>query len=165
MWKSTNIFLRPVTLIDLQTLLEWENNPDNWEISGTTAPFSEEEMIDFIIEQADYKATRQLRLMICMNEQLIPVGAIDLFEIDEDQRTAGVGILIHDPQHRKKGYATEALELVKQMARSELNLSTLYCSIQPHNDSSLRLFKRCGFLITSTGEELVHYRVDLSNEA
>lgn len=71
MWKSTNIFLRPVTLIDLQTLLEWENNPDNWEISGTTAPFSEEEMIDFIIEQADYKATRQLRLMICMNEQLI----------------------------------------------------------------------------------------------
>lgn len=161
MWKGTSIFLRPVALTDLSILLEWENNPDNWEVSGTTAPFSEEEMIDFIVDQADYKATGQLRLIICRNEQQIPVGAIDLFEIDNVRQTAGVGILINDQQHRNKGYATEALELFKTIAQSELNLLTLHCTIQPHNHTSKQLFKRCGFTMNSADEQLEQYCIRL----
>lgn len=161
MWKGTTIFLRPVTLTDLRILLEWENNPANWEVSGTTVPFSEEEMIDFIVDQTDYKATRQLRLMICLNELQISIGAIDLFEMDDVQQTAGVGILINDPQHRNKGYATEALELLKAIAQSELNLSKLYCTIQPHNHMSKQLFKRCGFSMNSADAQLEYYCIQL----
>ncbi len=161
MWKSTSVFLRPVALTDLRILLEWENNPDNWEVSGTTTPFSEEEMIDFIVEQMDYKSTRQLRLMICLNERQIPVGAIDLFEIDETRGIAGVGILINDVQHRNKGCATEALELLKTIAQSELHLSTLYCTIQLHNHASIQLFKKCGFIRNLEEEQLAHYSIHL----
>lgn len=160
MWKSEKIYLRQVDFSDLQTLLNWENNPENWSVSGTNAPFSEEEMIDFIVEQTDYKNSYQLRLMICLNENNLPIGAIDLFEIDEEKGSAGVGILINEDKYRKKGYAFEALELLKQIARELFTLKILSCTIHTNNTSSIKLFLKSGFLPVSaeTNNDITEYQ-------
>lgn len=161
MWSNQRIFLRQVEFNDLAILLEWENNPDNWEVSGTKSPFTEEEMIDFIIEQTDFRSSGQLRLMICLNENSLPIGAIDLFEINLNEQMAGVGILINEIQHRKKGYATEALHLLKTIAKSELHLSKLYCTIHPDNESSIQLFLNGGFILAQTDENVLFYNCQL----
>lgn len=157
MWKGENVYLRHVELNDLNVLLEWENNPRNWSISGTTEPFTEEEIIDFIVEQTEPSKTSQIRFMICLTKTGEPIGAIDLFKIDRQNKTAGVGILINSEINRNKGYATEALELLKQISKNDLHLDTLQCSIQSDNYSSVHLFLKCTFKKQNTLNSIDYY--------
>lgn len=165
MWNGNRIYLRQVEFSDLKTLLHWENNPENWEISDTQTPFSEEEMIDFIVEQTDFRASNQLRLMICLSENNIPIGAIDLFEIDETKKTAGVGILIDDKHYRRKGYASEALGLVKIISKELFSLNTLYCRIHTSNDASKSLFEKSGFqyIRTEKSQQINEYVLQITD--
>jgi RimJ/RimL family protein N-acetyltransferase len=98
------IYLRRVEISDLSTLLLWENDPNNWEISEVKHSFSEEEIADFIVnQQAPINALDQIRWMICLKNSHEAIGTIDLFEIHNNQ--AGVGILIQSTHHRNKGNA------------------------------------------------------------
>jgi diamine N-acetyltransferase len=77
------------------------------------------------------------------------VGCVDLFEFDPKNRRAGIGILIAG-EHRKKGYASETLEIIIHYAGSILNLKQLYCNISENNKVSINLFKKKGFVRTGT---------------
>ncbi|MCB9205602.1 MAG: GNAT family N-acetyltransferase [Flavobacteriales bacterium] len=73
------------------------------------------------------------------------VGCIDLFEFDQHNQRAGVGILIAETENRKRGHAKEALNLLTNYCFEVLNLRQLYCHIPVDNEASLRLFSTCGF--------------------
>lgn len=161
MWANKHIFLRPVEMADLPYLLKWENDPKNWEVSGTTAPFTEEEMINFIVEQTYFLSTGQLRLMICLNKKSLPIGAIDLFDINVEERSAGVGILIQDNKHRSKGYAKEALSTLKEISKSDLKLNRLTCSIHSNNHSSIALFTKLNFTKTTENQAIENFELIL----
>lgn len=69
--------LRAVEPEDAELLYEWENDPAVWAVSGTTEPFSREQIQRFIERQAsggDLLRTGQLRLMIEVPE---PAGAAE----------------------------------------------------------------------------------------
>lgn len=163
MWKRENIYLRHVEIGDLSILLEWENNTDNWSISGTTEPFTEEEIIDFIVEQTEPFKSGQVRFVIGLIKTDEPIGLIDLFKIDKQNKTAGVGVLINNETYRNKGYATEALELLKQISKNKLHLETLHCSIQSDNYRSIQLFLKCNFKKQNTINRIEYYLCDLNN--
>ena len=149
---NKTIALRAPEPEDLDIMYLWENNTSIWRISGTLVPFSK-----FVLKQylenagKDIFETRQLRLIIQLNTGSRPVGAIDLFDFDPFHRRAGTGILIADPSDRKKGYAREALETLKDYCQSVLSLHQLYCNISEGNRESIRLFTTAGF--TPVGEK------------
>lgn len=61
------VSLRAVEPRDVDLLYVWENDVDLWAVSGTTEPFSREQMVRFVERQlggADLLHTGQLRLMI-----------------------------------------------------------------------------------------------------
>ena len=67
--------LRAVEPADVELLYTWENDPAVWAVSGTTEPFSREQIERFIsrqLEGGDLLRTGQLRLMIEVPE---PAGA------------------------------------------------------------------------------------------
>jgi len=144
--ENKTISLRAPEPEDLDILYIWENNTGIWQISGTLVPFSK-----FILKQyldhadKDIYETRQLRLMIQLNDTKRPVGAIDLFDFDPHHHRAGVGILIADSSDRRKGYAREALETLMHYCHGVLHLHQLYCNIASENKESLRLFETAGF--------------------
>jgi len=72
------------------------------------------------------------------------IGSIDLFDFDPFHRRAGVGILIIAPE-RNKGYASEALDLLKNYAFHLLDLHQLFCNIGSDNQNSIDLFRKQGF--------------------
>lgn len=101
--------------------------------------FSRHTLERFIEEQQfDIFQTRQQRLIIETPEGL-PVGALDLFDLDPVNLRAGVGILIHDTAQRGKGYAADAVETVCSYARDMLHLHQLWCSVEAGNAASLAL--------------------------
>jgi diamine N-acetyltransferase len=83
------------------------------------------------------------------------VGTIDLFDFDQFNMRAGVGILIADPHDRKKGYASAALTCIINYAFMTLRLHQLWCNILEGNEESLSLFMHHGFVVSATKKEWV----------
>lgn len=144
--KSEHINLRALEPSDLDILYTTENNTAIWKVSNTLTPFSKA-ILELYLETAhqDIYSTKQLRLMICLNTNHNPIGTIDLFDFDPLNARVGVGVLIFE-EYRKKGYASEAIELVKTYTRDTLLLHQLYCNISLSNSESVNLFEKCGFV-------------------
>ena len=147
MLEGKLIRLRALEPADVDKLYLWENNSDIWPVSNTNVPFSRHILEQFVLSGQDFYATRQLRLMITDIEKNC-IGCLDFFEFDPKNLRAGVGILIADESNRKKGYATEAIELAKNYMFEQFGLVQLYCNIAANNADSLRLFKNAGFEIS-----------------
>jgi diamine N-acetyltransferase len=84
--------------------------------------------------------------MIISKMEKKAVGAIDLFDYDPFHQRAGVGILINDKKDRGKGFAKQALTILKDYAFKYLHLKQLYCSIGEDNKKSQQLFEQLGFV-------------------
>lgn len=143
--KHGKITLRPLEPDDIDLLYGWENNMEIWEVSNTKTPFSKHILAQYLVESAkDIYETKQLRLVI-QNENMEPVGAVDVFDFEPYHLRAGVGILIHKPADRNKGYASDALTALSGYALEVLGLKQLYANIAADNLHSIKLFEKCGF--------------------
>lgn len=149
MLVSSRLRLRPLEPIDVDTLYHWENDPEIWNTGNTVAPYSRKLLWEYVdTYEADIFKSRQLRFMIVLAEENVPVGTIDLFEFDPINSRCGIGILIIPP-YRGLGIGAEAIELVADYCHIRLSLHQLYCTIASSNTASRNLFSSVGF--TSSG--------------
>lgn len=157
---GVNISLRALEPHDSELLYKWENDPVVWKISNTIAPYSRFDIDQYILNSGDIFSTKQLRLIIILNHSPeTAVGAIDLFDFDPLNRRAEVGILVSD-DYRGKGYAFEAIELLKDYCFNTLNLHQLYCHVPSSKKLNIHLFTKSGFVITG---ERHHWRWEKDN--
>ncbi len=142
--RENRCLLRAMEPYDVEQLYIWENDPEVWRVSGSTAPLSRERLMRFIEEQSyDIYATRQMRLVVeCEG---VAVGSLDIFDFDPQHRRFGVGILIYDPSHRRQGYARSVIEQVKEYGRQTLGVRQIWANVAADNVASRELFERCGF--------------------
>jgi diamine N-acetyltransferase len=145
MIKGTMLYLRAVESSDATMLYLWENNVDHWRIANTEVPFSMHAIHNLIEQYASIRTSGQLRLIICLNDSQLPIGAIDLYDINFRHGFATVGVLIAKQEDRNKGFAKEAFQLVINYAKEVLDLYNLQCFIQADNLASIHLFERLKF--------------------
>src|SRR3954466_4975005 len=137
--QGKHIHLRALEPEDVDVLYKWENNRGIWHVSNTQTPFSRYVLEQFLVNaHEDIYTNKQLRLIISPNDTDAAVGAIDLFDFDPYHLRAGIGILIAD-EHRNKGYAFEALQLLREYAFNTLLVKQLYCNVTVSAESSLLL--------------------------
>ncbi len=142
--QGERLTLRGVEERDIEVMYQFENDLDNWAVSGTTVPFSRYLLSRFVEAQGvDIFERGDLRLMVELNGGGV-VGAVDLFEVDGYNHRAGVGILIVASE-RGKGYGAEALRLVEGYSRDFLQLHQLWCGVDGGNAASLSLFGSLGY--------------------
>lgn len=143
MLKGRNIYLRALEITDVEFILSVENNKDNWEVSGTNKPYTEQQIQAYILAKQTLNTHCQERFVVCLNNNQ-SIGCIDLFEYDNTKTKAGIGIII-TTENRGKGYAKEALKLLIEYCKKELYIKTLFCNIFKNNFTSINLFESCGF--------------------
>lgn len=146
MIQAERLFLRALEPTDIDILYQWENNTSLWKVSNTLVPFSRFAIEQYVLNSGtDIFAAKQLRLMICLNDQSsAPIGAIDLFDFEPFHSRAGIGIVIAE-EYRNQGYAGEALKVLVSYCFNTLCIYQLYCNISEDNSTSLKLFKEAGF--------------------
>ncbi len=150
--KTEKISLRALELEDVDLLYAWENDTLLWEVSHTQTPFSKHTLREYVrVAHYDIYTTKQLRLVI-QNEEETVVGLIDLFEFDPYHLRAGVGIVINK-KYEERGYASEALKLLKVYVKQMLGLHQLYANIQSKNKRSLALFQKQGFAVVAVKKD------------
>ena len=137
--KNDTITLRCAEPEDAEQIYRWENDRDIWRVSGTHTPYSRFQIEQFLLDNNDIAAQKQLRLMIDLTESGNTIGCIDIFDYDPINSRAGLGILI-DKAYRQQGYAKAALELCIEYLFRDLLLHQVYCSIDETNTESQQLF-------------------------
>jgi diamine N-acetyltransferase len=162
--KGENIYLRALEPEDLEFIHAIENDESIWEISNTQTPYSK-----FLIKQyleyshKDIFEVKQLRLVIS-NYENEALGMIDLFDFDFKNSRSGVGILVKDTKHRKKGIGKEALKLLINYSFSHLGLHQLYCNISEENTVSIKLFTSQGFKKIGLKKDWINFNGSYKNE-
>ena len=150
--RNEKITLRCAEPLDAQQVFCWENDHDNWRVSGTHVPYSHYQIEQFLLCNNDLFSQKQLRLMIDLNQQGNAIGCIDVFDYDAINGRAGLGILI-DKGHRLEGYAKDALQLCIEYLFNDVMLHQVYCSIDEQNTVSRRLFEGQGFVLCGRRKE------------
>jgi diamine N-acetyltransferase len=152
--EGDSVRLRAVEPEDLEMLYRWENEEENWKQSNTLVPFSRYILKRYIANShRSLYETCQLRLMIDTLPEGKTVGTIDLYDFDPYHHRAGIGILIADPNERRKGHATAALRVLTRYAFETLSLNQLWCNILEGNEESMNLFISQGFVVCGTRRE------------
>lgn len=149
MLEGKKVRLRALEAEDIDLLYAWENDTSLWVVSNTHTPYSKYVLQRYLeVSHHDIYTTKQLRLVIETTEGTT-VGLIDLFDFEPFHLRAGVGIVVHQ-DFENRGYATEAIQLLKSYVKESLGLYQLYCSIQTENTKSLTLFQKMDFTISGT---------------
>jgi ribosomal-protein-alanine N-acetyltransferase len=92
-------------------------------------------------------ADNSFRFLVCRREDDAIVGMISLFHIvRRSLQGAFVGYVIAAP-HTRRGYGTEALQLVVDFAFKKLKLHRVEATIHPDNAASIALARRAGFTL------------------
>jgi diamine N-acetyltransferase len=142
--QGKKIFLRTPVPADALSMYKWENNPSLQAVNVNYGHVSVSDINAWIkTRKHDLFLENELRLMICDGHKTV-IGAIDLFEFDVMQLSAGVGIIV-DEDKRKSGIATEAVNMLSDFCFSKFRFSALWCNIPSFNTPSIKLFSGCGF--------------------
>jgi len=129
---------------DVMLLYTWENDLEINQVSLSKVPFSKYILEQYIAQaHLDIQQAGQFRFIL-EDELKNAIGCVDLFDYDAINRRAAIGIIV-DKEYRSKGYASEAIELMKDYAFNSLGMHQLYCSVGVDNHASLKLFKVAGF--------------------
>lgn len=143
--NSSSIRFRAIEPEDLEILYRWENNPDLWNVGSTLAPFSKYVLKQYIIEShRDIYDIRQIRFIIELTNNHIPVGLADLFDFDPHNSRAAIGILIDTP-YQRQGYGKQAITLLEEYAFTFLKIHQLFAHVPHKNEASFQLFKKSGY--------------------
>lgn len=141
--QNENIIIRAAEPNDAQLIYNWENNQEIWRVSETYMPYSMYQIEQFLFNN-DLFSNRQIRFIIEITKDTIPIGCIDIYDFDPIHFRAGIGILIQK-EYRKQGLAKESLQLLLDYCFNILMLKQVYCLIDALNHDSLNLFKNVGF--------------------
>ncbi len=163
--QGKQVFLRALEPEDLEFVYDLENDENLWEISSTQTPYSK-----FLIKQylenahQDIYESKQLRLVICKNDNNEVLGFIDLYDFNPTHKRAGVGVVILSAQERGQGYGSQALDLLINYGKTHLHLHQLYAGVSEDNLLSQRLFESKGFRLVGQKKDWTFVAGQYKNE-
>jgi len=142
------IFLRALSIDDLPFTHKWHSDKALYQtLVGPFRDVSLEAEREWLQNKTKY-SLQEVNLMICLRENNQPIGTISVREIDGISRKGHLtGIFIGETEQRNKGYGTEALHLMMRHCFYDLGLNRVWTYILEENQSSLKIFKKCGFKI------------------
>lgn len=143
--QNENIIIRAAEPLDAELIYEWENDKSIWRVSETYMPYSMYQIEQFLLNNNDLFANRQIRFIIETKNDNEKIGCIDIYDFDPIHQRTGIGILLQE-NYRKHGYAKESLSLIIDYCFNILMLKQVYCLIDSLNEDSLNLFKKTGFV-------------------
>lgn len=138
---NDEILLRAVEPEDLDLMYQIENDPESWDISNFTVPYSRYMFREYIkSSQYDIFADKQLRLIVVLRGVQKAIGTVDLTDYSPLHKRAEIGIGLQK-QYREQGYASQALKLLEDYAFEFLHLHQLIARVEVDNYHCIRLFQ------------------------
>lgn len=139
------IQLRPIEEADAETYTKWMNDPDMRNYLSIRFPISLQGEKEWIAGLSEKGLPRNVAFAIERRKDNRHIGSVGMHQIDWVQRRATTGSLICPSTMRRKGYATEAKNLLLGYAFGELGLHTIWAIAMEDNVASCRALEKQGY--------------------
>ncbi|MCB0335647.1 MAG: GNAT family N-acetyltransferase [Bdellovibrionales bacterium] len=144
-WKTDKIRLRAIEPADAELFFRWNQDSERARnINFLPAPSSLEAVKSWTQEMSKKGGDRSPHHLIIENSDNIAVGGIATLKCDEVNGTFSIGFDISS-DHRRKGYAEEAVNLVLRYYFNELRFQKVTSHIYEFNEGSIKLHEKLGF--------------------
>jgi len=142
------VFLRALSMDDFEYVSKWHSDEDLYQtLVGPFRFVSKDAEKEWLQNKVKY-SNQEINLMICLNENAQPIGMVSVRDIDWIARVGYLsGIFIGESEYQNMGYGSEALRLIITHFFQDLGLNRIWASALSFNDSSLKMFEKCGFLV------------------
>ena len=153
--------LVPYTVDHVETYNVWLNDPYIQQMTGTE-PYSLSQEYEYQKEWNDDE-TKYIFIILDKTLENKMAGDINIFiQNDNNQHFAELNIMIAEEKSRRKGLAFETLQLMIKWVNDNLEIVTFIAKIQYDNQSSIKLFKKLGFIQTEYTEAFKEYTYSLT---
>merc|ERR1712087_594738 len=153
--------LVPYTAAHVPTYNRWLNDPYIQQMTQTE-PYSLSQEYEY---QSEWNEDRNKYIFIILDKlrDKAMAGDINLF-VQREGEYGELNVMVAEKASRRKGLATEAVQLMMDFARHKLEIGKFVAKIQTDNASSLRLFKKLGFAETDYVEQFKEHTYTLTFE-
>lgn len=139
------VILRALESADNNMLLELLNDPHTEEmIGGSSFPVSSESQARWFENLCNEKNVLRCAV-VPKGDKKKAVGTVILSDINYKDGTAQIHIKL-SVNNRGKGYGTDSLFTMVKYAINELRLHCIYAEVLEKNNTSQRIFEKCGFI-------------------
>jgi len=136
------LVLRPFEEQDVDAILEISNDPEAQRLSGVHQTLTRGEAVRLIADSA--QCNDRLALAVRTIVQDVVVGEIVLDEIDWTTSSAWLALELR-PAYRARGYGTEAVVLMLELAFDEFGLHRVGVSVPAVNHRARAMYESLGF--------------------
>lgn len=139
-FESERLRFRGIELGDAETIVSWRSDPENYRNFLDPRPITVGEHLAWF---ARYLGDPARYDFLIADKGGNAVGTCGLSEVDDD--SCEISYMIGDPAARGRGYATEAVRALTEVAFRELGVKHVDARILPHNEASMRVATGGGF--------------------
>ncbi|HUG49286.1 MAG TPA: GNAT family protein [Candidatus Limnocylindria bacterium] len=161
--RGERVFLRAGERDDIPTFVGWFNDGETTSFLLMRAPMSQAAEEGWFDRMLAAQGRDGYFFVICLLGGGQPIGTIGLFELDEINGSAGVGISIGEKSLWGKGFGTDALQALLDFGFGELRLERIWLDVYDYNVRGRRSYEKCGFVPEGTKRRGVYRRGEYSD--
>ncbi|MCM1326838.1 MAG: GNAT family N-acetyltransferase [Bacteroidales bacterium] len=141
--EEAGIFLRPMTYADTDFVVKWRNQDAVRKNFVYQELFTKESHENWIRTQVE--TGQAIQMIICLADNNVPVGAVNIQHIDREHRKAEYGVFIGEESARGRGIGTAAAKLMLRYCFEEEKLHRVYLRALAGNAAAIRSYEKAGF--------------------
>ncbi|REE94539.1 aminoglycoside 6'-N-acetyltransferase [Paenibacillus taihuensis] len=161
---NIEVNLRKMTTDDYSCMLGWRNDPEVMRFYGNP---NDIHTMEKVIQKYQARVDGADRKIPCIIEYLgNPVGYLQYYELDSEQKQEyeqdaqlnmiGMDIFMGSSEHRNKGIATQAIQLLQSYLREKSIAGRIILKTAIDNPTAARCYEKCGFVkIKALSEKLI----------
>lgn len=152
-----NVRLRPLAESDADAVLAGMEDAESMRLTGSHGTFTPERVaahcsrVAAAFDRWDYA----IEVPGAFGSRM--VGEVVLNEVDSDNRSANIRIVIWVPEARNRGYGTEAMRLMTAFGIERVGLHRIELQVHAFNPRAIRAYEKVGFRLEGTLREALSW--------
>ncbi len=154
-WQGEKIRLRAIEPSDWEIFFKWDIRSERSKyLDFLCPPASQESIKAWVLERSKKRLENDTFFWVIVNNEDQVAGSIDTHHCNHCTGCFSYGIDIA-PEHKRKGYATEAIRLVLRYYFEELRYQKVTVNVYANNPASITLHEKLGFKLEGTLRRMV----------
>jgi ribosomal-protein-alanine N-acetyltransferase len=143
---TDRLILRRITLEDAQDFFEIRSNKELMAALDKEPFKNMDELLSFLEQiESGINSNTSIAWAVCLKSDNKMIGHVGYHRIDFTNHRAEIGYALLS-QFYNKGFGSEALKAVLDIAFNQFNFHTLEAYVNPINDPSIKLITKMGFV-------------------
>ncbi len=137
------LYLRLTVADDIATTYHWtlQSEPQSLSCRPFVVKTPEEAAESFAKLE---RSVDRMQLIAILKDSGMPVARLTYFDLNQQNRSAELGLIV-DPKGRRRGYGTEALQILIKYLFSQRALNKVYAQTAACNQPTIDLLEKLGF--------------------